>query len=190
MLFQRLCMVARNATQAAYENRLSYTDKHYVLSTAPRVVRVAFNDLVGADIDATDPNHIHQEHPISPHIPDSGVLHIYVRTLGVLRDYEGLYSLSIWVTTNHKEITASAQAQQRGLEPLYLMLVALRASLEGHLGPKHDTRYASPELVALVKERIESVEGWGWPSDKQVDEYVSKRSPLYTGVRHVAIESH
>ena len=90
----------------------------------------------------------------------------------MLRDYEGLYSFSGWLTTYHKEITVRANAEHGGQRILYRTLVALRAALEGTLDRKITHQGAPEEIIELVKAQIEGVEGWQWPPEEHVDTYV------------------
>lgn len=169
-LFKIFCTVARIAAHSACQGRLSQDDTRYVLSTAPRFIRIAFHDLIAADMNLNNPDQSQLKGHVTPHIPDVTVLHLYVRTLGMLRDHEGLYSLSIWMAAHHQQIEALAHTQEQSLK-LFLTLVAMRAALEGKLQSGIDRECASEELVELVKAQIESVEVWWWPSAKQVDAY-------------------
>jgi len=166
--FRLLCTSARYAAQAAYKASFTVQVSQQILRTAPRLLRTMFNTLVGANVDrnATSP----PETAIPPHIPEPAVLHAYVRALGILRDYEGLYSFSTWAVNYHAEIAARANAQRSGAQMLYRTFVALRAALEGSLDGDHEG--APADLVALVKEQLQSVEEWGWPRDEHVKSYV------------------
>ncbi|PVI07004.1 hypothetical protein DM02DRAFT_551907 [Periconia macrospinosa] len=172
-LFLRLCMTARRATYVAYQGLLPPEDTQLVLSTAPRTVRVAFLNLIGTDVDTGIHDMSQQQYQALTHIPGLPILHLYVRTLSMFRDYEGLYSLSIWITSCHEPIKTLAHTSKRGLEQLFIILVALRSGLEGTWRLDSEVNRASPELVELVKARIESVEGWEWPSTTDVANYES-----------------
>ena len=170
--FLILCTTMRYTAWSAYLGRFAAKDSKHILSTAPKFLRTAFWNLVGADVDVNE-KHQKQSNTIStlpPHIPDPAVLHAYVRALGMPGDHEGLYSFSIWAATHHTQITARANAQHSGPLALFRTLVALRVGLEGRLAEKQEG--ASRELIELVRAQIESVEDWGWPSQVHVAAYV------------------
>jgi hypothetical protein len=137
---------------------------------AMRVLLGLFHGLVNANLDTLSS----KASLIPPHIPGPAILHAYVRALGALRDYEGLYSFSTWLTTHHAEVTARAEAQHSGSKNLFRTLVALRAAVTGQLdGGNSQVAKASDEIVQLIKAQIETVEDWGgWPGQEYVDLYV------------------
>ena len=96
----------------------------------------------------------------------------------MLRDYEGLYSFSSWLTTYHREVTIRAAAEHSGQRILYRTLVALRAALEGTLDSKIVHQGAPQEITELVKAQVEGVEGWEWPPKEHVDTYVARQAGL------------
>ncbi|KAF2641475.1 hypothetical protein P280DRAFT_469093 [Massarina eburnea CBS 473.64] len=167
--FQLLCTVVRYTAGTAYSGRLDSNDTQHILSTGPHFLRTVFHNLVGADIDPNDDHQREQDNAIPPCIPKPAALHAYVQTLGVLRDYEGLYSFSIWATLHHTQITERANAQHSGPQALFKTLVALRVGLEGVNGQGG----ASRELVELVRYEMEGVKEWGWPSDEHVAAYTA-----------------
>jgi hypothetical protein len=113
-------------------------------------------------------------HSVPPHIPGPAVLHAYVRALGTLGDYEGLYTFSTWLTQHHGEITARAEAQHGGSKLLFRTLVGLRCALTGNfVQGNHQEKHAPDEIVQLIKAQIEQVEEWGgWPGQEYVDLYI------------------
>ncbi|KAF1956725.1 hypothetical protein CC80DRAFT_412972, partial [Byssothecium circinans] len=169
--FLILCTATRYTAWTAYLGRLAVEDARHVLSTGPRFIRTVFHNLVGADVDPNDSHQKQKEYALPPHIPEPAALHAYVRALGMLRDYEGLYSFSTWATTHHVQITARANAQHSGAQALFRTLVALRAALEGALVRGQEG--ASQELIELVRVQMEGVEEWGWPSGEHVNAYVA-----------------
>jgi hypothetical protein len=178
--FRLLSTVVRHATQAAMKRDIPVEDMQHVLSTAPRLLRTVFHTLVAANIDPNATGSV--DLAIPPHVPDPAALHTYVRALGVLRDYEGLYSFSTWITTYHAEVTARANAQRSGWQALYRTFLALRAALDGSL--TGDNQSAPADLTTLIREQMEGVEGWGWPPDEHVDIYVNNRWRLLGDVIH------
>jgi hypothetical protein len=167
--FRILCTCVRYVVQAAHEASIPIPAAQDILRTAPKLLRTSFHALFGASVEQTATSST--ETALPAHAPVPAILHAYVRTLGVLRDYEGLYSFSTWAVYHHAEITARANTQRSGPQALYRTFVALRAALEGSL--HGDGRRAPEELVQLVRDQLEDVEEWGWPKDEHVNAYVS-----------------
>jgi hypothetical protein len=176
-LFSTVCTVTTYATQAATKDTSTVQDARHMLTTATSRLRTLFNNLVGAK-SALPPSTHPRWNTIPPHIPSPAVLHAYVRALGVLRDYEGLYSFSIWLTENHAEVTARSEVQHSGSKLLFKTLVALRAAVTGYLDNGKDMEL-SPEqrdIVQLIVCQIQTVEHWGgWPTHGHVYAYVKGR---------------
>jgi hypothetical protein len=176
-IFNTVCTVTMYATQAATKDTSTVQDAHHMLATASSRLRTLFNNLVGANIASASSNHP-ASNMIPPHVPGPAALHAYVRALGVLRDYEGLYSFSIWLTKNNAEVTARSEAQHSGSKLLFKTLVALRAAVTGYLGNGRDLEL-SPEqrdIVQLIVYQIQTAEHWGgWPTQEHVDLYVEGR---------------
>ncbi|KAF2129865.1 hypothetical protein P153DRAFT_315201 [Dothidotthia symphoricarpi CBS 119687] len=170
--FLLLCTVTRYSAQLAHKGTTSIEHAKHILSTGSPRLRAFFRNLVGANADTHTLNPAAK--PLPPHVPGPAALHAYVRALGILRDYEGLYSFSTWLAKHHVEVTARAQAQHSGSKMLFRMLVALRAAMGGWLEEGQDKRPKAPQdIVLLVKRQIESVEEWGgWPSQKYVQLYI------------------
>jgi hypothetical protein len=174
--FQLLCAVVRYTAQTAYKGKLSGEFTNHVLISAPSLLRTAFHNLVGANIDPSFTSSPGSEMTtLVPHVPGPAVFQAYVRALGFLKDYEGLYSFSIWLTTYQKEVTVRTNAQHGGPQLLYNTLVALRAALEGTLDSQNIHDGAPQEIVELVKAQVEGVKGWDWPSEEHVKAYVGMR---------------
>jgi hypothetical protein len=176
-IFHTVCTVTTYAAQAAAKDTTSHENARYVLTTGSARLRTLFHHLVGASIatPSTSASSSYEEsNIIPPHIPSPAELHAYVRALGTLRDYEGLYSFSIWLTKHWVEVTARSEAQHSGNKLLFKTLVALRAAVTGYLDIGEDQEYrASDDIVQLISNRIENVEQWGgWPTQEHVDLYV------------------
>jgi hypothetical protein len=174
-LFRHVCNSTRFAAQAARRGRLSIAETDEILTTGLRRLRSLFHNLVGAQA-SLDQTQV-APHPVDipPHIPGPAELHAYVRALGLLRDYEGLYSFSTWLVKHHDEVIARAHDEHGGKKTLFRTLVALRAAMTGWLEEGNDVRPSAPaELRELVKEQINSVEALGgWPSNRYVGRYVN-----------------
>ncbi|KAF1928937.1 uncharacterized protein M421DRAFT_420165 [Didymella exigua CBS 183.55] len=170
-MFNLACTATRYAAQAVHRGKFSFSQGRNFLTGRSYRLRTLFHHLVGAHVDLEVPAHLTS---IPPHIPGPAELHVYVRALGVLRDYEGLYSFSTWLTKHNVEVIARARAQHGGSDMLFRTLVALRAATSGWLEEGLDTRPKAPEEIKqLIKAQIDSVEEWGgWPSKKYVTLYI------------------
>ncbi|KAH7095053.1 hypothetical protein FB567DRAFT_543430 [Paraphoma chrysanthemicola] len=174
-IFNLVCMVTIYAAQAANRGDTSGPGaRHIFLNGSPRL-RKLFHGLVGANLDmqAPPPDNENIEN-IPPQVPGPAALHAYVRALGTLHDYEGLYSFSSWLVKHHEAVTARSEAQHSGAKLLFRMLVAIRVALEGRLhGEAIIVQRAPDELVQLIKAQVGSVEEWGgWPDADMVELYV------------------
>ncbi|KAH7085404.1 hypothetical protein BKA63DRAFT_458891 [Paraphoma chrysanthemicola] len=174
-IFHLVCMVTMYAAQAANRGDTSGPGaRHIFLNGSPRL-RKLFHGLVGANLDmqAPTPDDENTDN-VPPHVPGPAALHAYVRALGTLHDYEGLYSFSSWLAKHHEAVTARSEAQHSGAKLLFRTLVALRVALEGRLhGEAIMAQKAPDELVQLIKAQVESVEEWGgWPDSDMVELYV------------------
>lgn len=170
-LFNLACTATRYAAQAVHRGNFSIEQGRNFLHTRSYRLRTLFHHLVGAHADPQVSAHAAS---LPPHIPGPAELHAYVRALGVLRDYEGLYSFSTWLTKHNTEVIARARAQHGGSDMLFRTLVALRAATGGWLEEGLDSRPTAPEDIRqLIKTQISSVEEWGgWPSKKYVTLYI------------------
>lgn len=170
-LFNLACTATRYAAQAVHRGRFSFSQGRNFLTDRSYRLRTLFHHLVGAHADPEVPVH---SISVPPHIPGPAELHAYVRALGVLRDYEGLYSFSTWLTKHNVEVIARARAQHGGSDMLFRTLVALRAATGGWLEEGLDARPRAPEEIKeLIKAQISSIDEWGgWPSQKYVQLYI------------------
>lgn len=170
-LFNLACTATRYAAQAVHRRNLSSEQRREFLHTRSHRLRRLFYHLAGAHPDLRAPA---DAPSIPPHVPGPAELHAYVRALGILRDYEGLFSFSTWLTKHSAEVIARARAQHGGNDMLFRTLVALRAATGGWLEEGNDSRPRAPEeITELIKAQISSVEEWGgWPSNKHVMLYI------------------
>lgn len=170
-LFTLTCTATRYAAQAVHRGNFSVEQAREFLSARSYRLRTLFHGLAGVHADPKMPAHATS---IPPRVPGPSELHAYVRALGVLRDYEGLYSFSTWLTKHNVEVIARAREQRGGDDLLFRTLVALRAATGGWLEEGRDSRPAAPaEIIQLIKAQIDSVKEWGgWPSKKYVTLYI------------------
>lgn len=175
--FQLLCIALQRATFSCLNKADAGTDARDLLSSSPLYIRKLFHNLVG-NSNASEASHDWLSAPRLFTTPKPTVLHSYVRALGLLRDYEGLYSLSLWMAEFHSELTERAEEQKGGPAALRRTLVALRVFLERSWESSSEEQSGAPvELVLLVKERIENVPEWrGWPTMDEVELYCMRSS--------------
>ncbi len=174
-LFRMFCTGTFYAAQATKTSLASKEDAQFVAFTGWSRLRSYFQTLVGASAEIKFSSVIDEkDRMLFIHIPGPAELHAYVRALGILRDWEGLYSFSIWLAKHHTEVTQRAEARHGGSKLLFSTLVALRAAVEGKFETGTDrSRDGAEGVVDLIKAQIEAVDGWGgWPSREHVDMYV------------------
>jgi hypothetical protein len=170
-----VCTVTTYAAQGASGDNTSATDPQNLPPRASHRLRVLFRSLVGVDMDLHSSSTTDADADIiPPHIPNPAALHSYVRALGTLQDYEGLYSFSTWLTKHHVEVFARCQTQNSGKKLLFRTLVALRAAVTGYARDGSDQQdRASEDIIQLVKSQIESIEEYGgWPRQEDVNMYI------------------
>ncbi|KAF1843936.1 uncharacterized protein K460DRAFT_418918 [Cucurbitaria berberidis CBS 394.84] len=174
-LFRLMCTATQYAAQTANHWSTSTEDARNIFLTGSSRLRILFRGLVGANTDVQSTNPIRDSYDtIPPHIPGPAELHAYVRALGTLHDYEGLYSFSTWLMKHHVEVRQRAEARYSGSRLLFRTLVALRAAVDGvfEIGPSQGMG-GSAEIAQLIKAQIGSIEGWGgWPAQEYVDIYI------------------
>ena len=113
--------------------------------------------------------------------PHPSVLHAYVRALGFLKDYEGIFWLVKWMVDHHVDLRHAMEESKGAKRHLRILLCAIRVFLERSWGHDFKVKLSDPdklasrapeELVMLVREHIESVPEWGgWPVDEEAEEY-------------------
>jgi hypothetical protein len=174
-IFRLVCTATIYAAQTVNQGAASIEDARHLFSTGSPRLRTLFYGLVGANADMQSlTSHQDVGTIVPPHIPGPAELHAYVRALGILRDYEGLYSFSTWLTKHHNEVTARVEAQRSGRHILFRTLVALRLAVDGgRLSSGLDYASGAPEDIALlIRQQIDSVEEWGgWPAQEYVEMY-------------------
>lgn len=117
-------------------------------------------------------------------IPSAGELHAYARALGVLGDHEGLWSLVQWMAEHHDALWVQVLEETGGKRRWLRLLTAIRVFLEC---PQHDRRIveaglsrkvrpADEELIALVRDKVNSMQDWNWPGKTLVWQYTAKRT--------------
>jgi hypothetical protein len=123
-------------------------------------------------------------------IPAPAELHALIRALGASNDYHSLIQLVRWMSKFALELRMVAVELRNGSTMMRRCLVALRASLEGHLRYTKTSEQAEKLLpvsapASLVNEvmvEVDAMKEWGgWPTDEEVDAYVTsfKKRTVY-----------
>ena len=184
---------------AANQAVRSRVDAEEVLDVGIRTVKILFKRL-------TDSEHLTQIASLSSNgvalpnqknidpasllprlweVPAPAQLHVFVRTLGLAQDYEGLQTLIIWMARFAPELQAVADEMQKGSRLMRRTLVAVRVFAERswlRFGSDEDIKVNGqiersdkgvPEgVLQIIYDSVESVESWGgWPTDAEVKIY-------------------
>ena len=110
-------------------------------------------------------------------IPPPALIHQYLRTLGLLQDYEQLEFFLRWLSLYQAEVEAVAGQGANGRLMLRRCTVALRLFLEGgfevvDLGP---LPHPPEGICARIRTLVESMPLWGeWASDEEVQAYLRR----------------
>lgn len=168
--FRKVCVALRSVAHSV-QNGLARDVAEDVFTNGLRRLRRMFQELVGA-YPGAEVTHQKQPRISVPHrVPGLATLHAYARALGALHDYEGLYSFTTWLSSNHSELTQRAGVQIGGQRHLRGMLRAIRRGMEGSESLR-GLQSAPEELVSLVKSQVEEFAEWGgWPSDEEMAGY-------------------
>ncbi|KAF2427658.1 hypothetical protein EJ08DRAFT_615631 [Tothia fuscella] len=115
-------------------------------------------------------------------MPNPAELHHYMRALGFYSDHEGILSLVRWMVHSKEEMGVWIDAEVNGQARFRKFLTGVRVMLECPnravvvegtaplaLSP------AADEILQLVRQEIEHVDGWGgWPGDEEMERYCSR----------------
>lgn len=164
---------------------------NYQSKACPQFLRSLFTNLVGGSgrdaaartrkerLKTSGRRSVSVSLPVHLAVPDLTTLHAYVRALGLFGDFEGIYSLIKWMVSAKDDIAKETGRKLNGINRLKKCIVAVRALLESPgrdqrmlIVEEKDIEGASEELIALVKEQVETVPEWGgWPTDEMVEQY-------------------
>ena len=125
-------------------------------------------------------------------VPGPAELHIFIRVLGLRRDYEGILGLIEWMSLFADEINTVANGYANGRRMMRKCLIATRVFLErswmdidhdelpedqiaGFDGIAIEAKPAPVEIVRAVHNTVLENRKWGgWPTNEEVVEYCSK----------------
>ncbi|KAI9829569.1 MAG: hypothetical protein M1819_006074 [Sarea resinae] len=163
-------------------------DAKVLLEQGPNVIRDAFQSLVGMEsvftvVAQRAPKTVLSHTTKIPsllRVPGPAQLHICVRILGFLQDYDGLFGLIKWIAQFSSELKAYAAETRNGRAMMRKTLIATRVSLEcswqdildeeGGSKDRHRFPGASKEMLDKVRSVVDRLEGWGgWPEDDEPD---------------------
>ena len=114
-------------------------------------------------------------------IPSPAHVHVFMRAIGTMRDYDGILDLLRWMAYAAPELEVVSQELRNGSRLFRFALISARVYLErswatvvAHDDMKHEEA-APQEAVDEARSIIERVEDWGgWPTDDEVAEYCRK----------------
>ncbi|KAJ5584455.1 uncharacterized protein N7459_004255 [Penicillium hispanicum] len=110
--------------------------------------------------------------PSMLHVPGYGLLHSFVRALGLVGDDDGLLHLLQWMSRSAGPLNELADEQLNGDRLKCRTLVAIRVFLERRQSQSIPSiRVASESAVQEAYDIISRTPGWEWPSDAEVEEY-------------------
>ncbi|KAF2501679.1 hypothetical protein BU16DRAFT_577773 [Lophium mytilinum] len=139
-------------------------------------IRALFQAMTRFQPKMTRPSQPDRKHRMMATVPGPTTLHLYIRTLGIVSDFEGLCSCASWTGHWHPILLARADTQVKGRRRLREAVVALRVFLERSWVAAEDDRLrvqASTELIERARRSLEaSPDVGGWPTDEEVREYV------------------
>ncbi|KZF24710.1 hypothetical protein L228DRAFT_281754 [Xylona heveae TC161] len=203
----RLGAQCQSATEGGVELSRQWQEGTIILEGSSQIIQHCFRRLVGATLNFS----LHDIAPLHPaewnpneeqgigsstllpsllEIPAPAVLHSFVRVLGLLQDYDALFSLVQWMRLYSQELEAVAGESSNGERILRRTLVALRVFVERSWkesdGLDLEWEISEPDertsqhTIDLIREQVELVPGWGrWPSDEEVEDYIqSGRFPV------------
>lgn len=111
--------------------------------------------------------------PTILHVPPFATLHIFVRTLGLVGDDDGLLHLLRWMSRSAGPLNEVADELLNGDKTRRQTLVAMRVFLEKlEHAPVDSIRIASDPKVQEAYDIINRTPDWEWPSDADIEEYL------------------
>lgn len=119
------------------------------------------------------PTNIELKVPTILHVPPFATLHIFVRTLGLVGDDDGLLHLLRWMSRSAGSLNEVADELLNGDKTRRQTLTAMRVFLEKlEHQPIDSARIASDPKVQEAYDIISRTSDWEWPSDAEVEEYL------------------
>lgn len=118
------------------------------------------------------------EFSVLPHKLHGAILHAYVRVLGLAEDLDGLKAVVDWMVLHHNSLLTEAKWTRNGYELLRRTLTATKVFCKG-------TPYEEE-----VRELVESVDGWTWPTDEDVRGYIEAGPLIESGDGSLVIDEH
>jgi len=108
------------------------------------------------------------------HVPSYATLHSFVRVLGLVGDDEGLLHLLQWMSQSAARLNEVADEELNGGRMKHQTLTAIRVFLEKlHSRSLDDALVVSDSKVQVAYGLISQTPGWEWPSDADVERYLS-----------------
>ena len=154
-----------------------------LLGEGPHYIHSIFNTVMGVGNRKALANAIKlgEEHNLPRLLaaPNPEMLHAYVRVLGALQDWQGLFNTIEFMVKYQAEIAAAVEMPRNGEKLLRKTIVAVAVYLErswvqGEV-VRADQQAAPKKTVAKVRKMVEGVEAWGgWPNEREIAEYCAR----------------
>jgi len=187
-----------DTTATADDIQMSVTDAARLLGQGPQYIQSIFNTIYGvgsrkASSEVTKAVDRYSL-PRLLAIPTADALHAYMRVLGVLQDWQGIFNFVEWMVKYRAEIDAAIQMPRSGPRLLRRTLVAARVYLERSWvdeslrSDKEASLQTAPDkTIANVKKMVVETKEWGgWPTNEEVAGYCAVgRFPQQAGTKRI-----
>lgn len=172
-----------DTTATTDDIQMSVADAARLLGQGPQYIQSIFNTIYGvgsrkASSQVTKAvDRYSLPRLLAP--PYADALHAYMRVLGVLQDWQGIFNFVEWMVKYRAEIDAAIQMPRNGPRLLRRTLVAARVYLERSwideslTSDKEASLQMAPDkTIANVKKMVVETKEWGgWPTDEEVAGY-------------------
>ncbi|RDW84813.1 hypothetical protein BP6252_02403 [Coleophoma cylindrospora] len=156
--FQIICLGVRKALLASLEPSLLSDDEELAIRarTGLTILKTEFRKLAESSTEIYLPKFLHSIRGVH--------LHAYIRAISVVNDYEEILYVLRWMVEHCETLNGTAYEAANGYSTLRRTLVSIKSALVDDMASS-----------AEAKKLVESVDSWdGWPSDKEVEEYLQR----------------
>ncbi|KAF2815481.1 uncharacterized protein BDZ99DRAFT_435832 [Mytilinidion resinicola] len=182
--FQLVCERIGRTAISYYGYATPAEPKEELFAGYSQRIRSLFRSLIRFRPKKIGAGQVDEKHLMMTVVPGPSTLHAYIRTLGLISDFEGICSCASWMGHWHPILLTRADTQAKGRRRLREAVIAMRVFLERSwvAVEEQEKRVQAPtELIERVKGSIEgSPELGGWATDEEVHSYV-ERNPVIRG---------
>ena len=130
-----------------------------------------------SEVAASAPNPPLPRHLHTPALAD---LHVFVRILGLAKDYDALRNLTRWMVDHKVEFDIQIEEARNGRRQLRYAITALAVIFEQNALGLRSNAVISDEMEKAGAECRQSIEdageSWGgWPTNEELEAYIAKR---------------